>query len=232
MLQQFTEYLETQVRNHSIYVWGAQGQTGSAITEAWIRNRETSIANANRAIAYWQKQVAAGYGEVLRAFDCSGLGMYFLQNMHGLYKNDMSANTMLGKCQKIAKGDLRRGDWVFRVDSKGKAYHIGYVVDDALNVIEAKGRDDGVVKRSLSASGASHWNAYGRPDIFSSEIEPAPTAQPVVLRRATPYMRPDGTKELQTALNKLGYDCGTADGIAGPKTLAGITAFAKAHINQ
>ena len=39
-----------------------------------------------------------------------------------------------------------------RAGTKGKAHHIGYIVDESLNVIEAKGRDDGVVKRSLNAS--------------------------------------------------------------------------------
>ena len=36
MLSEFIEYLEEQVRNHSIYVWGAQGQTGAQLSEAWI----------------------------------------------------------------------------------------------------------------------------------------------------------------------------------------------------
>ena len=36
----FTEYLKEQVRNHSIYVWGAQGQKKPTITEEWIRKRE------------------------------------------------------------------------------------------------------------------------------------------------------------------------------------------------
>ena len=37
---EFTEYLKEQVRNHSIYVWGAQGQKKPTITEAWIRKKE------------------------------------------------------------------------------------------------------------------------------------------------------------------------------------------------
>ncbi len=80
-LKPFLDYLEEQVRNHSIYVWGAQGQQGSAITEKWIKRRETSDTNYQRAVAFWKKQCEAGYGDVLRAFDCSGLGMYYLQNV-------------------------------------------------------------------------------------------------------------------------------------------------------
>ena len=178
MLDEFIAYLEEQVKNHSGYCWGAQGQLNSTATNAWIRGRETSTTNANRAIAFKNKQVAAGYGNVMRWFDCSGLGMYFLQNSKGIYKGDMSANSMMGKCTKITRGSLKRGDWVFRVDANGKAYHIGYIVDDGLNVIEARGRDDGVVKRALNASGTSYWNAYGRPTAFESEPQPEPTPAP------------------------------------------------------
>ena len=174
-LTAFLRYLEEQHANGSIYVWGAQGQTKPVITEAWIKKRETSDANADRAIALWKKQTANGYGEVLRAFDCSGLGMYWLQTLKGVYQSDLSANGMLGKCARITRAELKRGDWVFRVytsgANKGKVYHIGYVADDALHTIEAKGRDDGVVKRALNASGASYWNAYGRPAVFRAEIE-------------------------------------------------------------
>ena len=68
-LQDFIEYLEEQVQNHSIYVWGGQGQGYPKVTEAWIRKMEDSITNANRAIAFWKNQVAAGYEKKLRAFD-------------------------------------------------------------------------------------------------------------------------------------------------------------------
>lgn len=176
LLDEFIAYLEEQVKNHSGYCWGAQGQLNTTATDAWIRQRETSTANANRAIAFKNKQIAAGYGNVMRWFDCSGLGMYFLQNMKGVYKGDMSANTMMGKCAKITRSELRRGDWVFRVSDK--AYHIGYIVDDNLNVIEAMGRDEGVVKRPLNASGTSYWNAYGRPAAFESEPQPEPKPEP------------------------------------------------------
>lgn len=237
-LEAFIEYLLEQVRNHSIYVWGAQGQDAATISESWIRRRETSTDNANRAIAFWQKQVDAGYGDVLRAFDCSGLGMYFLQNLQGLYKNDMSSNSMMGKCATLKRGDVQRGDWVFRTytsgSSKGKAYHIGYIVDDALNVVEAKGRDDGVVTRHIDAQ-KSYWNAYGRPEVFAAEIEDGGTTpDPIppgatVLHITSPLMRGDAIKHVQQGLNGLGYDCGTADGICGEQTMQGVRAFAAAH---
>lgn len=170
LVDEFIKYLEGEVKKGSIYVWGAQGQTGSAITESWIRSRETSDTNANRAINFWKKQLAAGYKN-LSAFDCSGLGIYWLYNKKKLISGDMSSGTMYNKCVKISRADLKRGDWVFRANSDG-IYHIGYVVDDALNVIEAMGRDAGVVKRSLKDSGSSYWNKYGRPAwIFGENMD-------------------------------------------------------------
>ena len=54
-LKDFIDYLYTQVRNHSIYVWGGQGEDSSIISEAWIRKRENSTQNADRAIRFWKK---------------------------------------------------------------------------------------------------------------------------------------------------------------------------------
>lgn len=168
-LQTFINLLEQEVANHSIYVWGAQGQTGSQITESWIRSRETSAKNANRAINFWRKQVAAGYGSKLKAFDCSGLGVWALQKC-GLINYDTNANGLKNKCRAITKNQLRSGCFVFRCYSSGKAYHVGYVVDNNLNVIESMGRDRGVVKRPINASSSSYWNRFGEPPWFSSEL--------------------------------------------------------------
>lgn len=170
MLKEFIAYLEEQVKNHSIYVWGAQGQGAPTISETWIRKMETTKSNANRAIQYWKKQCDAGYKNALKAFDCSGLGVYWLLKNKVLV-SDTNANGLKGKCEKITKASLKKGDWVFRVTPLGRAYHIGYVVDDQRNVIEAMGRDNGVVKRSLHASGTAYWNYFGRPIAMKKEIE-------------------------------------------------------------
>lgn len=164
LLEEFIQYLNEQARNHSIYVWGAQGQPNSAITRAWIKSRETSEDNYNKAVAYWQKQVAAGYGPVLRAFDCSGLGMYWLQNLKGILSYDHSAHDLYTKCTKISKDQLTKGDFVFKRSSSGRVTHVGYIVDNRRTVIEAKGRAYGVIKHAFVDSS---WNAYGRPPFWT-----------------------------------------------------------------
>lgn len=163
-IKDFIEYLESHIGD--AYVWGAQGQCLSDMDnpEEWIKRKETSTTNANRAIAYMNKATK----RPLYAFDCSGLGMYYIQNLHKI-TGDMSSNTMYGKCDKISKAELRKGDWVFRKNSSGKVYHVGYVVNDVLDVIESMGRDVGVVKRKLNASGSSYWNAFGRPSFLFDE---------------------------------------------------------------
>lgn len=233
-LNSFIEHLEEEARNHSIYVWGAQGQDHTVISEEWIKGRETNAKNASRAIAFWKKQVEAGFGDVLRAFDCSGLGMAFIQQETGLSKSDMTANGMMGKCEIIKKDEVRRGCWVFKVSS-GKASHIGYVVDDDLNVIEAKGRDDGVIKRPLNKGG---WNAYGIPKYFADEIKPAADKQDGdgwevarVLKITKPLMKGDDVKALQAALIDRKYHCGATgiDGIFGRNTAHAVRCFQAAN---
>lgn len=228
-LDQFIKYLETQVKNHSIYVFGAQGEGYGTISESWIRKMETTPRNADRAIAYWHKQVAAGYGKVLRAFDCSGLGMCELCALFGY--PDMTADDMFNKlCTKITKAQLKRGDWVFKRNSVGKVTHIGYIVDEKLNVIESKGRDDGVVKRSLDKG---NWNLYGRPTCFNEEITNVWVATRL-LKKTKPTMKGEDVAEMQRRLIDRGFSCGKCrdDGSFGGDTEKAVLAFQKSYFSD
>jgi peptidoglycan hydrolase-like protein with peptidoglycan-binding domain len=230
-LQEFIDYLEEQVKIGSIYVLGSQGQTGTQITESWIKYREHYVAyNYNRAIALWKERIKAGFTS-LRAYDCSGLGIYWLYNLKRIFSGDLSANGMYGKCTPISRTSLKKGDWVFRKKTTGRKYHIGYIVDDELNVIESMGRSDGVVKRPLNASGTSYWNAYGRPNAFKSEIEAndAPAGYTRLLKLVNPYMSGSDVLAVQTKLQELGYFKGSLGGNFGPITQAAVIAFQKAN---
>lgn len=163
-ISEFIEYLESHIGD--IYVWGAQGQRDNQITESWIRSRETSSTNAERAIKFWKKRKAEGR-KPLYAFDCSGLIMYYIQNLKKWSKGDASSNGLLNMCKKLSKTQLKPGDLVFRV-SKGEAYHVGVYIGDN-QVIESKGRDDGVVKRDINASGSNYWNRFGELPLLQEE---------------------------------------------------------------
>ncbi len=226
MLKEFIDYLEDR-QGKAIYVWGGQGQIAS---ENWIRQHETSRTNANRAIALYQKRKAQGYSNI-EAYDCSGLGMHFLQDIKHIYPFDMSANSMMKKCVRLLQSELKKGDWVFRIHKSGikigVAYHIGYIVNDSLDVIESKGRDDGVVKRPLNASGLSYWNAFGRPQCFKDDIESADVIffSRLLKNKGKPYMSGIDIKSVQYALKEKGFDPGIIDGCYGPDTERAVMAY-------
>ena len=226
-LNDFLMFLEEQVKNKSIYIWGAQGQGYPTLTEAWIKAKESG-SNETNALKTYRRAVAAGMEKLCKAFDCSGLGMYWLIR-EGLCTYDMTANGMMGKCTLIQVSHLKKGDWVFRVyksgANKGRAYHIGYVVDDDLNVVHAKGRAYGVVKEKFSAT---YWNAYGRPSYFKNEIDTAAErAEHAAFNRTLKKgMKGDDVRELQKLLNAAGDNL-VVDGDFGKKTLAAVKDFQK-----
>lgn len=216
MLEEFLNYLKEQIDNHSIYVYGGQGQKSPLISESFIKSMETSSENAERAIKYWKKQVALGYKDVLRAFDCSGLGSFFLLNKK-LIPKDMTAHGFMGQCSTISFKDLRPGDFVFKLDSSRRAHHMGYVFDKNLNVVEAKGRDHGVMK-----SPYKDWDVCGRPPYFR-DAEGAGKSR--ILKLKSPYMKGEDVRALQNALKAKGFSPGTADGVFGPRTNKALRAF-------
>lgn len=173
MINEFIEYLDAQV-GRSLYVWGAQGQTD--ITEAWIRSRETSEANVQRVLALWKKLQAEDISPIA-AYDCSGLIMHYLQDITGFYKTDLSAAGLYSKCTPVTRNALKKGDLVFRHNGT-KIHHVGVYAGDG-TAIESQGRDVGVTRRALDASGTGYWNRYGRlplPDAPEPEKpEPAKT---------------------------------------------------------
>ena len=177
MTDGFIEYLKEQVENGSIYVWGAQGQKAPTVNETWIRRMEKATGGteinghyetyAAIAVTAWTHKVREGYGEVLRAFDCSGLGVYFFLK-HKLIRYDMNANALMRLCEPAEKP--KRGYWVFRLDVRGRATHIGYMISDK-ELVEAKGRAYGVVKTEFKEK---DWMWIGKPKIFEFEPEPQP----------------------------------------------------------
>lgn len=166
MTERFIKYLKGHVGD--IYVWGAQGETD--ITEKWIRRRETSEANAKRAIALWEKRKAEGRSPIA-AFDCSGLIVRFLLD-NDLVKGDMSSRGLYSACEKLKdRSYLAPGDLLFRHNGE-KIYHVGAYIGGGL-AIEAMGRDDGVVLNCLDSNGEDYWNRYGRLSALKAGEEAA-----------------------------------------------------------
>lgn len=164
----FLSLVKSQV-NRGIYVRGGNGEdlTDMPDPKAWIERREkpdethTKAQNAARAIRLYDKRLDSGVNPVL-AFDCSGL-MYWAGKQVGIFKSDLTANGIYGKCRKITRSELQAGDFVFKHNGK-RATHVGVCVGEKF--VDCRGRDVGVIESKFSAS---VWNAYGRLDAMQDD---------------------------------------------------------------
>lgn len=206
-MSEFIDYLKDQLG--SIYVWGAQGENVLAQPNPreWIYDMEkksnssaaTIERNTERAYALFCKRKAEGMNPI-RAYDCSGLVVKFLLDK-GLIAYDMTAQYIYNKCDVKLDSPEQTGDFVFHysTDSK-KITHIGVFIGNG-KVIEAKGRDYGVVETDLSAYA---WNRAGRMTSLAPYLVDYPT-EPLPLDITKPVHSGDAYKAMQMALNLLGY---------------------------
>lgn len=161
----FCEYLDEQIGQ--CYIWGGQGLVLTPSNyKSVIAKREKDATNRAKVERYCEDKFASGATE-LRGYDCSGLGMYYLQNLTHTLPHDLSANGMMGLCEPTETP--KRGDWLFRVNEDGKATHIGYMVSDT-DLIEARGRTYGVVRRRYAKR---DWHKVGKPSCMEWD-EPKP----------------------------------------------------------
>lgn len=202
MLTEFIEYLKAQLGQP--YVWGGQHtRLTPEDYEAIINRKEAKTGGykdgptyAQAAIDFCHKKFEAGAME-LYAYDCSGLGMWWLHDLKGLIDKDLDANTMmLSQCRIYIADGPKRGWWVFRTNEKGRATHVGFMVDDKY-LVEAKGRKYGVVKTKFKIK---DWTFWGEPYVFAAEIESGVDPEPVpegpvveVLGRSVNIRTGDGT---------------------------------------
>ena len=163
-LSEFNTYLAEQLGQP--YVWGAQHlrlTPKNYIAE--ITKREKDPQHRADAIQFCENRFA-DWKTVLYAYDCSGLGMYYLQNETHTLPHDLSANGMKGLCEK--EETPRKGYWVFRLNDNGKATHIGYMVSDT-DVVHAMGRKYGVVREKYKPA---FWHWVGKPSCVDFDDEP------------------------------------------------------------
>lgn len=211
----FTEYLRAQIG--AIYVWGGQGESLSALAdpEGWIRKKETGTKNAERAIALFRERKAEGVCPIL-CYDCSGLIVSFLLQS-GIVTGDRTAQGLMDMCETKLDSPEQPGDLVARwSSSQNKVTHIGVYMGQG-RVIEAKGRDVGVVETTLSSGG---WNRAARLSALTPFIG---EGTELSLGIASPLRSGGAYAAMQRALNALGYtdDKGNAlvtDGKWGKKS--------------
>lgn len=205
-----------------LYVWGAQGQI---MTEALIKRRENSARNLKRALKQFFEHVKLCL--TLIAYDCSGLIVKYLMD-NGLISHDTSANGLYWNyCIHITKDELKAGDLVFKkYRTKNKMYHVGVYMGDG-TVIHAKGRDDGVVRESITKTG---WNRFGRLKVLvKDQSEPKQVTYTRLLKRMGKLMRGDDVRVVQKRLTELGFDPEGIDGWYGKDTEKAVKAYQTAN---
>lgn len=157
-LDQMLALCEEQVRNHSCYVWGASGELGAKVTESWIRGKEARCnggANADRAVAAWEEQLAAG-NDLFRVFDCSGFVSWVLSRV-GVFSGRRDCDGLWSLSTELDAPE--NGALLFRVSKTNSEdeTHVGLYFNGYQ--YHAKGRDDGVVKEKYSAK---YWAKCAR----------------------------------------------------------------------
>lgn len=159
-ISELVKYAKTEAKNNSIYVWGGQGEKLYNLTLDKLIKMETSMSNVQRITNLVNSYIQRGVDiSKAKCFDCSGLITYKLIAM-GVLKSDTTADGLYKKCSKKDISDVKKGDFVFKVDSSGKATHVGIVVDNDKTVVEAYGRDLGVISNKLR-QGASNFTKAG-----------------------------------------------------------------------
>jgi len=215
ILNDWLDYIDAQV-GRGVYLWGGQGKHVKDVADvkSYINSKAQDSARAAKVWKYYQTLSKAESD--IRFFDCSGLAMYFFQNLRGVTKSDTTADGLWKGCAKLTKSNLKPGDFVFK-QSGGKMVHIGYVARNG-RIIEARASGYGVVKRDLSAGS---WTHYGRHKWLKAEIEgsTASTAKPAAKRTV---------KQWQSLLLMWNPNCLPkygADGDYGNETDAAVAAL-------
>lgn len=214
-IDEFCEYLSNQIGQP--YIWG--GQHTMLTPDNYIKvitRRESDEKYRKTAIAFCKKKFDAG-ATVLYGYDCSGLGMYWLQNVTGIFPHDLNANGMMGYCDE--QSEAKRGYWVFRADSTGRATHVGYMVSDT-ELIEAKGRAYGVVRTKYKRSA---WSKIGKPQVMDFD-EPQPDPGAYIFTRLLKYgCVGEDVVELKKLLIAHGFDKGITTDTASSKRFGSAT---------
>lgn len=226
----FLNYLANEV-NRAIYVRGAQGENVLAKPdpEVWIREMETTRRagysqhideynrNAERAIALFRQRRAAGINPV-RAFDCSGLIVYYALDIAEIIKKDYSAAGIYKSlCTIKLDGPATiRGQLIFKKSAEsGEITHVGIYVGNG-QLIESRGRDYGVIARAYNPD---EWQLAGEwPELMRYCVD---------MHRITGEDNGEPVRLLQSALNAIGYPDDDyhpliEDGKYGKKTAAAL----------
>ena len=195
MIEEFVQAAQTEVENHSIYVWGGSGQLCCEVSEAWIRANEARIDNgkhADEAVKAWEAVMASPYREVARCFDCSGYVSWCLIKC-GASERRRDCDGLFARSTEIYTPE--DGCLLFRTNPQKPSdeTHVGIYFNGMQ--YEARGRKDGVVCLPYNER---YWQKLAWfKALKKDEPEPPepPTEQKVIVKGKSVWVRDaDSTK--------------------------------------
>ena len=170
MLQELLKAAQTEVDNHSIYVWGGSGQLCCQVTEAWIRSMEHN-RKPDMAVQEWKEVMASPYKDVARCFDCSGFVSWCL-NKCGAFNSRTDCDGLFARSTEIYTPE--DGCLLFRTNpaNPNDETHVGIYFGG--KQYHAKGRAYGVVAEPYKAS---YWQRLAWFKALKKD-EPVPPEPP------------------------------------------------------
>ena len=204
------------------------GTTGNKVSTALLNERYENFYRKKG----WTREAYAlvtGSWTALsrRATDCQGLLDSFLGT-------DVTANycygawcTEKGRIEDVGR-KYELGEALFYMNGEGRMTHVGFVcgfLNGEPLAVEARGIRFGVVVTRLSERPWTHRGLVTGKLSYDNEFRD----DPVLLELKRPMIQGECIKNLQRALNALGYYCGTPDGRCGKITLNGVREFVQAH---
>lgn len=202
------------------YVLGGQGEMYlPELAAKWAAAKQGGMGRA-----YFFNTCSRWFGH--RVADCSGLIIAALQSENAAYP-DMASGTLFSRCTEtgaISTLPETRGLCLWRPG------HIGIYIGGGY-AIEARGAAYGVVRTAVAARSWTHWGKL-RDVEYTQETSGTESTTTMGIYRMLTYKKPmlvgDDVQWLQRQLTERGHKCGTADGIFGTRTLAGVKAFQQA----
>lgn len=120
------------------------------------------------------------------------------------------------------------GEAVFIQGSSERMTHVGYVcgfLNGEPLIVEARGLNFGVCVTKFSDRPWTHRGLVSKQLIYTENCYD----EQIILTVRRPMIQGDAIKHLQTALNALGYYCGSVDGKCGKLTMSGVNEFVEMH---
>lgn len=172
MIDAFIQAAQTEVDNHSIYVWGGSGQLCADVTENWIRAKEKG-RQPEAAVKEWEIVMNSPYRDVARCFDCSGYVSWCL-NKAGAFSGRTDCDGLFARSTEIYTPE--DGCLLFRVNpaKPSDETHVGIYFNGMQ--YEARGRKDGVVCIDYNPN---YWQKLAWFKALKHD-EPSPQPEPPV----------------------------------------------------